>query len=97
MNDYELKDKLAWKIDTTGLLNEVSNLKCNICVIGPDSATLVIADNKFYNRNVSSFLGVRRALKVAKNVNANHDKFKNFLKKNASCGAEISVFHHNSD
>jgi len=97
LNSPELKDKIAWKINTTDLLNEVSHLKHNVCVIGPDSATLVLADNKFLNRNVSSFLGVRRALKVAKKFKANHDEFENFLKKNASCGAEISVFRHNSD
>jgi len=97
LNSPELKDKIAWKIDTTELLNEVSKLRQNICIIGPDSTTLVIADNKFHGRNVSSFLGVRKALKVAKKFKANHDEFRNFLKKNASCGAEISVFRHNSD
>ena len=88
---------MSWKINTTDLLNEVSKLKSNICIIGPNSTTLVLADNKFHNRNVSSFIGVRRALKVAKKTKANHDEFRNFLKKNASCGADISVFRHNSD
>ena len=46
LNSPELKEALAWKIDTTELLEDVAHLEKNLCVIGPDNVTLVIADNE---------------------------------------------------
>jgi len=63
LNSSELKKKICWKLDTTAILEDVSKLKNNICVVGPDYITLVIADNKNHG-NGSSFIGIRRAIKL---------------------------------
>jgi len=98
LNSSELKESVAWKIDTTGLLDDVSHFKNNLCVIGPDNVTLVIADNEAQNKHHSSFMGTTRAIKLGgPKAKKNRGDFRDFLKRNASCGADIAVFRHNSD
>jgi len=98
LNSPGLKEAVAWKIDTTELLEDVSHLKNNLCVVGPDNVTLVIADNEAQNRHHSSFLGTTRAIKLGgPKAKKNRGDFKDFIKRNATCGADISFFRHNSD
>ena len=98
LNSSELKESVAWKIDTTGLLDDVSHFKNNLCVIGPDNVTLVIADNEAQNKHHSSFMGTTRAIKLGgPKAKKNRGDFRDFLKRNASCGADVAVFRHNSD
>jgi len=60
--------------------------------------TLVIADNEAQNRHNSSFTGTTRAIKLGgPKAKKNRVDFRDFLKRNASCGADIAVFRHNSD
>lgn len=65
-------------------------------MISKDKVTLVIADNKIQGRNVSSFLGSSKVIRLGKweNKRAVED-FENFLKRNATCDAEIVIFHEN--
>ncbi len=53
--------------------------------------SLVLGDNKMEGRNVSSFIGVARKISIANNFKKFSKGFKLFLKRNASCGATISV------
>ena len=69
-----------------------------MCVISEDKITLVIADNKIYNKNVSSFLGSSKIIKLGMGLNKNTIReFEKFLKRNATCGAEINVFVEGSE
>ncbi len=71
-------------------------MKKNLCVISNDKITLVTADNKAEGRNVSSFLGSSKVIKLGKMENKRAiEGFENFLKRNATCNAEIVVFHEN--
>ena len=98
LNSPELKESVAWKIDTTRLLDDVAHFKNNLCVIGPDNVTLVIADNEAQNKHHSSFMGTTRAIKLGgPKAKKNRGDLRDFLKRNATCGADIAVFRHNSD
>jgi len=55
---------IAWQVDTHELLQSFSHLPNNICIIGPTSITLVLADNQIDNINVSSFVGATKAIKL---------------------------------
>lgn len=60
--------------------------------------TLAIADNETQNRHHSSFIGTTRAIKLGgPKAKKNRGDLRDFIKRNASCGADIAVFRHNSD
>lgn len=65
-----------------------------MCVLSENKATLVIADNKVENKNVSSFLGSTKVLSIGEGFNKVANKaFETFLKKNMTCNAEVVIFH----
>lgn len=94
----EVVEELIHKISTKQLLQRLACLQLNICVISPDKITLVIADNKINNKNVSSFVGSSKIIKLGTGLNKNAVRdFEKFLKRNATCGARISVFAEGID
>jgi hypothetical protein len=80
---------ICWKVATFDILNMLAHLPNNVCVIGPSYITLVIADNKIDNKNVSSFIGATRAIKLRRENKKSVKDFEKFLKRNACCGAQI--------
>lgn len=92
MNDNSLNE-LMHITSTPNVLASLAYLKKNICVISVDKITLVIAENRVGGKNASSFVGSSRAIKLGNGMNKKAIKdFENFLKKNATCGSEISIF-----
>ena len=85
---------IGWKLSAKEMLDEVAHLEKNICVISENKITLVIADNKIENKNTSYFLGSTKVLKLEKGLNKSAvESLQTFFKRNASCGANITVFH----
>ena len=63
-------------------------------MISARKITLVLADNKTANKNTASFFGNSRIITLGKGLNKSAIKtFETFLKRNATCAAEITVFH----
>jgi hypothetical protein len=88
-------------MDTCNILEKLAYLKRNVCVIGKTSITLVLADNqvvdKHAKRFASSFTSTTRAISLKYGNRKSVGDFEKFLKRNACCGAQISVFLHDED
>ena len=75
----------------------MAHLQKNICVVSQNKITLIVADNRVDNRNTSSFVGSSKMIKLGEGLNKIAiSKFSAFLKRNATCGADITIFHESS-
>ena len=70
LNHKQMKG-IGWKLSAKEMLNGIAHLKSNLCIISENNVTLVIADNKIENKNMSYFLGSSKVIKLGKVLNKN--------------------------
>ena len=65
VNQLNKSCKFVYGIDTCELIGRVSHLKKNLCVIGTNTVSLFLSDNKTENKNKSSFMSSNRSIALS--------------------------------
>ena len=92
LNDEDVASKLYHSVRVSDLIEKVAHLKKNLCVINDRKIWLIFADNNPIKSSRSSFMSSLRIIDMAKGkTKSSISALEEFLKKNASINAEISV------
>ena len=92
LNNKDVASKLYSSVHVGDLIEKVAHLKKNLCVINDKKVWLILADNNPVKSSRSSFMSSLRIIDMAKGkTKSSINALEEFLKKNASINAEISV------
>ena len=92
LNNKDVACKLYSSVHVGSLIEKVAHLNKNLCIINDRKVWLILADNNPVKNSRSSFMSSLRVIDMAKGkTKSSINALEEFLKKNASINAEISV------
>ena len=92
LNNQEVASKLYRSVPVKDLIEKVAHLKKNLCIINDRKVWLILTDNDPVKSSRSSFMSSLKAIDMAKGkTKSSINALDEYLKKNASIDAEISV------